>query len=42
MNLFKCAKMKEEQEFYVTSANIILKNEQAKIIGKFWVPQISI
>ncbi|MBU3105496.1 hypothetical protein [Clostridium gasigenes] len=34
MNLFKCAKTKEEQEFYITLSNIMLQKEQAKVIGK--------
>ena len=32
--LFKNAKTKEEQDFYMTLSNLVLKKEQAKVIGK--------
>lgn len=32
--LFKKAKTKEEQEFYMTLSNLVLQREQAKVIGK--------
>jgi len=32
--LFKKSKTKEEQDFYMTLSNIVLKREQEKIIGK--------
>lgn len=31
--LFKKAKTKEEQDFYMSLANIVLKKEQKKVIG---------
>lgn len=34
MALFKNAKSKEQQDFYVTLSNIVLQREQAKVIGK--------
>ncbi|MBM7836475.1 hypothetical protein [Clostridium sardiniense] len=33
-DLFKNAKTKEEQDFYMTLCNLVLKEEQAKIIDK--------
>lgn len=33
-NLFKSAKTKEEQDFYMTLSNLALQKEQAKVIGK--------
>ena len=33
-NLFKKSKTKEEQDFYMSLANIVLQREQRKIIGK--------
>lgn len=32
--LFKNAKSKEEQDFYNTLADMLLQNEQGKVIGK--------
>ncbi len=32
--LFKKAKTKEEQDFYITLSNIVLQKEQKKVIGK--------
>lgn len=32
-DLFKKAKTKEEQDFYMTLSNLVLQKEQAKIIG---------
>ena len=32
--LFKNAKTKEEQDFYMTLSNIVLQREQKKVIGK--------
>lgn len=32
--LFKSAKTKEEQDFYMTLANWVLQKEQAKVIGE--------
>ena len=34
MKLFRNAKTKEEQDFYINLSNIILQREQAKVIGK--------
>ena len=34
MNLFKSAKTKEEQDFYITLSNIVMQKQQAKVIGK--------
>lgn len=34
MNLFRKAKTKEEQEFYVMLSNLVLKREGQKVIGK--------
>ncbi|MDT8717686.1 hypothetical protein IAI10_13530 [Clostridium sp. 19966] len=34
MNLFRNAKSKEEQDFYVTLSNLVLQREQAKVIDK--------
>lgn len=34
MNLFKNAKTKEEQDFYITLSNVVLQREQMKVIGK--------
>ena len=34
MNLFRKAKTKEEQEFYVMLFNLVLKREGQKVIGK--------
>ena len=33
-DLFKKAKTKEEKDFYMILANMILQREQAKVIGK--------
>lgn len=33
-DLFKNAKTKEEQDFYMSLANMVLQREQAKVIGK--------
>lgn len=33
-DLFKNAKTKEEQDFYMALSNIVLQREQAKVIGK--------
>ena len=33
-NLFKSAKTKEEQEFYITLSNMVLQREQQKVIDK--------
>lgn len=33
-NLFKNAKTKEEQDFYMTLSNLVLQKEQAKVISK--------
>ncbi|CDG00915.1 hypothetical protein [Clostridium chauvoei] len=32
--LFKNAKTKEEQDFYMTLSNLVLQKEQAKVIGQ--------
>jgi hypothetical protein len=32
-NLFKTAKSKEEQDFYIMLSNMVLQREQKKIIG---------
>lgn len=32
--LFKKAKTKEEQDFYITLSNMVLQKEQKRIIGK--------
>lgn len=32
--LFKEAKTKEEQDFYMTLSNIVLQKQQSKVIGK--------
>ncbi|NFH89682.1 hypothetical protein FDA33_05610 [Clostridium botulinum] len=32
-DLFKNAKTKEEQDFYMTLSNLVLQKEQAKVIG---------
>lgn len=32
--LFKNAKTKEEQDFYMTLSNLVLQKEQAKVIGE--------
>ncbi|KZL88488.1 hypothetical protein [Clostridium magnum] len=32
--LFKKAKTKEEQDFYITLSDIVLQKEQEKVIGK--------
>ncbi|MCI6275654.1 MAG: hypothetical protein MR639_02735 [Clostridium sp.] len=32
--LFKNAKTEEEQDFYMTLANLVLQKEQAKVIGE--------
>lgn len=32
--LFKNAKTKEEQDFYMILSNLVLQKEQAKVIGK--------
>lgn len=34
MDLFKKAKTKEEQDFYVMLSNLVLKREAKKVIGK--------
>lgn len=34
MDLFKKAKTKEEQDFYVMLSNLVLKREAQKVIGK--------
>lgn len=34
MELFKKAKTKEEQDFYVMLSNLVLKREAQKVIGK--------
>lgn len=34
MDLFKKAKTKEEQDFYVMFSNLVLKREAKKVIGK--------
>jgi len=34
MNLFKNAKTKEEQDFYITLSNMLMQKQQAKVIGK--------
>ncbi|EPY2277891.1 hypothetical protein ACXAT3_002642 [Clostridium sporogenes] len=34
MKLFKDAKSKEEQDFYVTLSNLVLQREAKKVIGK--------
>jgi len=33
-NLFKTAKSKEEQDFYIMLSNMVLQREQEKLIGK--------
>ncbi|MDQ0151058.1 hypothetical protein ACFO6R_13930 [Eubacterium multiforme] len=33
-DLFKNAKTKEEQDFYMTLSNLVLQKEQEKVIGK--------
>ena len=33
-NLFKKAKSKEEQNFYIMLSNMVLQREQEKVIGK--------
>jgi len=33
-NLFKKAKSKEEQDFYIMLSNMVLQREQKKVIGK--------
>lgn len=33
-DLFKNAKTKEEQDFYMTLSNLVLQREQAKVIGR--------
>lgn len=33
-DLFKSAKTKEEQDFYMTLSNLVLQKEQSKVIGK--------
>lgn len=33
-DLFKKAKTKEEQDFYMTLSNLVLQKEQAKVIGR--------
>lgn len=33
-NLFKNAKTKEEQDFYMTLCNLVLQREQEKVIGR--------
>ncbi|HBJ1650152.1 hypothetical protein [Clostridium botulinum] len=33
-DLFKNAKTKEEQDFYMTLSNLVLQKEQAKVIGQ--------
>ncbi|WP_195892663.1 hypothetical protein [Desnuesiella massiliensis] len=32
--LFKNAKTKEEQDFYMTLSNLVLQKEQSKVIGR--------
>ena len=32
--MFKFSKSKEEKDFYMTLANMVLQKEQAKVIGK--------
>ena len=32
--LFKKSKSKEEKDFYMTLANLVLQKEQARVIGK--------
>jgi hypothetical protein len=32
-NLFKMAKSKEEQDFYIILSNMVLQREQKKVIG---------
>lgn len=32
--LFRNAKTKEEQDFYITLANMVLQREQEKVMGK--------
>lgn len=39
MKLFKNAKTKEEQDFYVTLSNLVLQREAKKVIGK-WLWQL--
>ena len=34
MDLFRKAKTKEEQDFYVMLSNLVLKREAKKVIGK--------
>nr|WP_207748192.1 hypothetical protein [Clostridium butyricum] len=34
MDLFRKAKTKEEQDFYVMLSNLVLKREAQKVIGK--------
>ena len=34
--LFKNAKTKEEQDFYMTLSNLVLQKEQAKVIGEWY------
>ncbi|MBW9158007.1 hypothetical protein G9F71_004530 [Clostridium sp. FP2] len=33
-NLFKKAKSKQEQDFYIMLSNMVLQREQEKVIGK--------
>lgn len=33
-DLFKKAKTKEEQDFYIALSNLVLQKEQEKVIGK--------
>ena len=33
-DLFKMAKSKEEQDFYIMLSNMVLQREQEKVIGK--------
>lgn len=33
-DLFRKAKTKDEQDFYMTLSNLVLQKEQAKVIGK--------
>ena len=33
-SLFRNAKTKEEQDFYMTLSNLVLQREQEKVIGK--------
>jgi hypothetical protein len=33
-NLFRNAKTKEEQDFYMTLSNLVLQREQEKVIGR--------